>query len=807
MIRLKTIKISGFRGARYPLVIDLTSSGKSIAIYGENAAGKSTITDAVEWFFKDRIAQLWREDCKADSQRKFNIEEKEATSVSLDFTVKNLASEKILKKRGNSYITEETNKTAEFKTYISHAKDERLDLRTAYLTEFIKKTKGEKRIELANIIGYEAIESFRKVMQSTQSALENDPTYTAAKKILDTAQAKLLQLASKVLRNQQELYTTANEILKPFKIGKSISDEDSYKECIQELKGKVSQREKAEKKLKLEGLRSQCVSLIKTLQDADGSASSFFEPYGRLIESKEKIKLLDLEQFLSKGKELLNKGLAEPSKCPFCGSRVDLDHLRKEVEKRIIELDTIKKEFQSTKSLKDQWINDLRNVWINGKELEKKWVGLEIREELKTLVENIFSIVNSLAKDTEEAFLQYKKISENKEWKETKDKLVAGLEVRVKKADDEIKTLTFTKEEQAILEAIEKLNNLKTIFDDYQQNFKLRDSFERQIKTLDKIKENFTKVQNAAFQNMLDLMSTDISRYYLYLHPPRDEKVDKIRLRIVGEEGIEFEYSFHGKPTYPPMKYLSESHLNSLGIALFLSSVKLINKKSNFFVLDDVVTSFDHGHRLRLLRLLQEEFKDWQIIILTHERFWFEMIRRELGATGWILKEVDCTPENGIQIKGSWTDYREFIMEKKSKDKLVANDIRNLLERLLKEICQSLEVKMAFRYNEHNEERMVGELLSELRRTLNEKNESIKDNPIFSRIETSNFLVTTGSHDRPQDISKGDIEVALEDIDALERLFLCTQCNTLVSRKRFMTAEKKIICKCGELGLDWKGAD
>jgi hypothetical protein len=37
----------------------------------------------------------------------------------------------------------------------------------------------------------------------------------------------------------------------------------------------------------------------------------------------------------------------------------------------------------------------------------------------------------------------------------------------------------------------------------------------------------------------------------------------------VGEEGIEFEYEFHGKRRSPPMKYLSESHLNSLGICLF----------------------------------------------------------------------------------------------------------------------------------------------------------------------------------------------------------------------------------------------
>lgn len=804
MVRLRKITVSGFRGARYPLVIDFTNSGKSIAIFGENATGKSTITDAVEWFFKGRVDHLWREDCKEDALRNVNIGEKDDTSVTIEFTDKNLSGDKVLKRKGNDYITEETNTTSEFKTYIAKAIDERLVLRTAFLTEFITKTKGKKREEIANIIGYEAIEDFRKVIQSTQYSLEKDSTYSAAKKNLDTFKARLLQLAGKVLVNQQELYTTANEILAPFKPTKKVSDDDSYKSCIEELKAKVAQQEKAEKKLRLEALRSHCENLKKALQDSAGSASNFLEPYGKLIEAKEKIKLLDLEQFLSKGKDLLNKGLAEPGKCPFCGSRIDLEHVKEEVGKRVKELESIRKESQATKLLKDGWVSDLKSVGRIAVELERKWTGLDVSEEFKRLVQDTPSTATTLARDIEEKFIRYEGISENGQGKETREKLISAIDTRVRKADEEIRTLVFTKEEQTLLDAIQRLNNFKAVFEDYQQNVKSKDAFERQIKTLDKIKEEFIKVQNTALQNMLDLMSADISRYYLFMHPPGHENVDQVKLRIVGEEGIEFEYSFHGKPTYPPMKYLSESHLNSLGIALFLASVRLINKESSFFVLDDIVTSFDHGHRLRLLRLLEEEFKEWQIILLTHEHFWFEIIKRELGAAGWILREVDWTPENGVQIKGTSADQRELIREKKAKGESVANDMRTLLEMVLKEICYSLEVKMAFHYNESNEERMVGELLSELRGALNEKNKSIKDNPIFKHIEISNLIGTAGSHDRPQDISRGDIDVALQDIDDLEKLFRCAQCNKLVSKKRFVAAEKRITCPCGVLSLDWK---
>ncbi len=98
---------------------------------------------------------------------------------------------------------------------------------------------------------------------------------------------------------------------------------------------------------------------------------------------------------------------------------------------------------------------------------------------------------------------------------------------------------------------------------------------------------------------------------------------------------------------------------------------------------------------------------------------------------------------------------------------------------------------------------MTGELLSELRRTLNEKAPAIKDHPIFKQIETSNFLGTKGSHDSAKEISKGDIDVALEDIDKLESLFRCEECDHLVSRERLNEPERKVTCRCGNKTVHW----
>jgi formylmethanofuran dehydrogenase subunit E len=67
------------------------------------------------------------------------------------------------------------------------------------------------------------------------------------------------------------------------------------------------------------------------------------------------------------------------------------------------------------------------------------------------------------------------------------------------------------------------------------------------------------------------------------------------------------------------------------------------------------------------------------------------------------------------------------------------------------------------------------------------------------------LIGTKGSHHRPKEISKGDIDVALEDIEKLEELFRCEGCGHLVSKERFIVAEKKITCKCGTKEVTWKG--
>jgi len=111
---------------------------------------------------------------------------------------------------------------------------------------------------------------------------------------------------------------------------------------------------------------------------------------------------------------------------------------------------------------------------------------------------------------------------------------------------------------------------------------------------------------------------------------------------------------------------------------------------------------------------------------------------------------------------------------------------------------------MAFRFNDQNERRMSGELLSELRSTINRKCSTLKGHRIFSDLEGSNLVVTIGSHDNPEAIVGGDIDVALGDIDSLKELFECNSCKRYVSATSVIAGQQMITCKCGQAKLDWR---
>jgi hypothetical protein len=495
----------------------------------------------------------------------------------------------------------------------------------------------------------------------------------------------------------------------------------------------------------------------------------------------------------------IKEGLTPLDTCPLCLQPKPWESLRKELEARILKLKDSKEEADAATIEKGRAIASLGEAVSAARGLYKSATKAALDQSFLDRIKQYgLTVVEADAK-IKAGFDKFQAISSDIE-SETEG-ITQVLEERSVQMKEKIEALELSKEEQKLFEVAINLANLKASYERHRGALETANKFDSQIRTVAAIARSFAKVHGSALQNVLDVLSKDISHFYLAMHP--GEQVDQVKLTVL-EEGIEFEYQFHGRRVYPPLKYLSESHMNSLGIAAFLASAKHFNKTVDFLVLDDIVSSFDSNHRFRLVQLLHDEFSDRQILLLTHEPFWFQIIKKQLLPKGWLVSELEMGPGPTLQIRRSAKSLKDEIIREKDEGSLTANDLRICLEKILKEVSAALEVKMAFRYNDDNERRMPGELISELRSALKKKSASTLGEPIFSKLQACTFVTSAGSHDSGPVLSSGDIAAVYDDILKLEDIFFCAKCSRYVSAGNYVAHDKKVFCNCGKKSIEWK---
>ena len=798
MTRLRSIGISGFRGIAETLTVNLGHGGQSVAIFGENAVGKSSIADAVEWFYTDRIDHLWKENCKQTALRNTLLPDSRLAEVDLQFIDARLSCKKTF---SSAYQSEYSNSSAEFRAHLERigGGQERIILRNIDLWNFILSTKTEKRLQLAQLIGYESLDSFREVIARTRGRLEGLPDYVTAKRNIPEYQKEMFKIAGSVFADVGELYKAADKMATEVGISTTILDDQSFDVVIAEIRKRIEGKEKAEAKLALTQCRDNCDQLKPKALEVQTQFVSFSQAYQELIRSEEDLRQLKLESFLVSGERAIRERLVPADTCPLCLQPKPWALLREELELRIGKLKENKKKYDATAILKGRLLSITSEALALAREVYKSSVKAKMDQTFVECTKQYGLSLADLETQIKENFEKYRAISTGID--DQSRQMVAALQQVSDNLTIGIEALALSSDEQRFFDTLRNLETLRISFGKYRAAVETNVKFDRQIRTLSSIEERFGTIHGSALQKVLDVMSKDISRFYLTMHP--NEQVDHIKLRIL-DEGVEFEYKFHGATAYPPLKYLSESHLNSLGIAAFLASSKLFNKDSEFFILDDIVTSFDANHRLRLLQLLQQEFSDRQILLLTHEPFWFEMIKRQFGANGWCLYQLEIGGNSVPRLRESSISLKKEIDVKKQEGSLTPNELRIWLERILKDICYVLGVKLAFRFNDENERRMGGELLSELRARLKKKSPDILQESVFSRLEACGLVATTGSHDSGPVVSSGDIDTAYSDVRTLDALFFCEPCGKYVSVEGFVQHEKKIFCPCGKKWLNWK---
>ncbi|MCL2311782.1 MAG: hypothetical protein FWC41_04740 [Firmicutes bacterium] len=805
--KIKNISISGIRGIKSTITLPLNE--KSILLYGDNGSGKSSISDAIEWFYSDKVAHLAGSEIDLkEALRNSFLNDTDTSAIAIDFSRSSLNTTKNLLYKKNKFVIELSNSSEELLKYFSKSESENLLLRYLQLRGFVDQTKGEKLTYLSDIIGFSEVTKTKDVLKKAFGFTKTEIKAQNFEGQINVQKQTLIAKIGAAISQEENLFDKINEIINPLKTGiivKSIVDIDAV---LNHIKKPANTKQVAEFQF-LEKTNQVLSTLKDEINLIDSEYKKYFSEFNKIAEDVQAIMQTFLAQLLKSGETVLIKKYHKENTCPLCLQPKNTEELTLEIQRRLKEIEESSKKKTAFDAAKQIVAN------IATERLKRLDVILENLLLNEPENENIKKAINNLR----EKICEYQKAAEEKVT--SGNKLPASNKLILSK-DDFLIQIVISQRIEKIQTAIKKDNSTelyanisaaKDAFLKIKQFEKEKSKLENQKKSLELIYNEFVKRQKEGLESFINTFSESINRFYQYMNP--NEQFHEIRIVTIGEEdelnGITIEYKYNDEWVSPPQKYFSESHLNCFGISFFLASVIAFNKENKFIILDDVISSFDTTHRIKFAHLLLEKFADYQIILLTHESEWFSYVQQLAKSKGWIIGEIKWTAAKGTHLEEEPSDLKEFIECELASCSVgtLGNSIRKYLEAKLKDICLNLDVKVSFRFNDVNEKRMPDELLNELKSKISKNGgQDIKTKiPIIERVANSSLLGNLLSHDNPFNPKIGDLQSFWADIKEFETIFYCQEptCKRpKVSLKNYDNVAKKIRCGCDKTKYDWK---
>ncbi len=807
--KIKKLSITGFRGVKDKLEIDFKKS-QSLLLYGDNGTGKSTITDSIEWFLHDKIPHLTGEGIlKNEGLRYKDLSDKDESSVGIEFSNSSLNSTKILAVKNQKLTSKYSNKKDNFKNYLDNIKLENLLIRNDELIKFIISEKSKRLSDISDLIGYSEVKKTKDELKKSVSELTKLIKGKDFENRISYKQNNLLQSIGCNINSEEQFFSTINSLCKDLKLGFEIKDWKSFKEVEKKLL-KIKPDPKLNLKSNIENKLLKFPEKTNTLNQLNKKLKQFQSSFKNLSMDKEKLKGIKVKSLLREAKILIEaKVLDDLDKCPLCLQNISYEDLLQLISERLEKLQSLEKETEKLNNTKNDIVNIIQNLGeflrsIN--ELLKDAVNID--DINKFSVNNLKTTLDKYLKDfrnTYQIFSNNLNFSNADFYDECINKITAF-------SIDEINKLLkiliepIKESDNNIIKLASKIKLAKEVFKEIQILKKEKIQLEHQANTMGEIYKSFAKYQKEAMELFLSSISSEMNDFFKFMYP-RDN-IKNIKLDIISNDediiGISYNLNFRDTQINTPNKFLSESYLNCLGLCLFLSSVKIFNKKNKFFVLDDVISSFDKKHRLLFGRLLIKKFSDWQIIVLTHEYEWFKILTNEIQSKNWIVEQIKWNNETGSYLDEKLITLEEIIKDKIAKSDVdgLGNLIRKYLEKTLKTICENLEVSMKFQRGEKNEKRSVEELIGSLLKRAKEKQMGSKIYTAINNLKTIQFIGNETSHDNNFSENLADLQPGFQGIQNFKKIFICAKTHEPLLAKN--ASNGKISTKSGYLSHPWK---
>jgi len=593
MIKIKSLCIKGFRGAKEGLLLDLNS--KSALLFGDNGTGKSSITDAIEWFYKNSVNHLSSEEIDRKggltALRNIFITDTEKCLMEINFNNDNLNSQKSIILKKSNLEVENSNNSETFKEYIDNSKNENLTLKYGDLTDFVLSTKKEKLDSLSKVIGFTKISEIRSVLKKAVNEIKRSLQARNYDNEISGREGQIMTSLNERVVSDAQYINKINEIIKPLKLNFVLTKIENINNLLSLFK-KSDDSVIIEKRAYYNDVISKMNDLQSRIDNLSVSYEKYYQLFQKIIQDIETLKKIALSNLWSEGLKVLKGSIIDKDECPLCFQPKSREELKKEIELRLAKLVSVKEQknqLDDAKKSVQKILDEIKNIVVGIQ--SNKCFNLAENKDIRNFVkciEEYKSLVNQelgidvlkgqIVKTKDEVMFDRIKFSEISEFCQKRNELLAS-QIKGNK----------------ILEVQDKITLSRQAYFDIKKLKREKEIMEKQKKSMEITYNAFVQKQKEELDEFINSYSKEINDYYQYMHP--GEKVENIEIKTTERSdeltGITIKFKFFDKNASPPQKYLSESHLNSLGISFFLTSVKAFNKRNQFFILDDIISSFD----------------------------------------------------------------------------------------------------------------------------------------------------------------------------------------------------------------------
>lgn len=638
-MKLSKLHISSFRGATKPVDIPFEKGKRITMIYAENGNGKSTIADALICLLTSDKGSI---DDKSGTEARF-IKSLDATNAKIELHTDSEIYSATLSGSSRDFVKSNHESSPELR-YLRRSQI--VDLLNRKATERYEKLKSY--IDVSGLLKSE--EELRKLVRDTDSEVERLVS------VIDSAKSTLEATWLKEGSPSDEMLVWA----------KAESEKDLTKEGSQ-----FKQVDNLSKQwTAIQSKYSEIQQSIKVVGLAKKAHNSALEALQKLQE-KNTTNNADLLNLLKQAKNFIAAQQTIDA-CPVCDNSIEKNTVVKSLGDKITSMSAIGTAAQAVEKAKKDWDGKVA-IQTRAVELFSKLL-IQYRNDIakyKTKLPEIVPFIDSISTDKIENYKCY----------ETNLIHLSALSVRIDAAKE--------KHSKSINQHNSIKQQYKSIIDSskkFEQKSKLSMAASKALDIVEKSRKEF-------YDNELLSISGDVERMYQLLH--KDEGLGGIRLFLNPQfkQSLELQANFHTEEGITPQSVYSESHLDTLGICIFLALAKKYSKGDTILVLDDVVMSVDQNHLDRFIDLLHTEAAHFsQIVITTHYGPWRDRYRNNRAPSGdmHFLELRKWSKENGIRVKNSKIALDELKEMLSDEDKFHRENISTASGRILENMLDYL---------------------------------------------------------------------------------------------------------------------